>query len=76
MVQTIDSITYIEYKNVLSKAKRYFDYSEINAIPLEEQDGSVEYHQEARYMLGDIMISLDFPEIAISSYSSIFNLNV
>ena len=34
MVQTIDSIIYIESQNVLSKAKfGYFDYSDINAIP-------------------------------------------
>ena len=76
MVQTIDSITYIESQNVLCKAKIYFDYSEINAIPFKEQDEIIGYLQETRYMLGDIMISLDFPEVAINSYFSIFNLNV
>lgn len=66
MMQTIGSITYVNSQNVLSKAKSYFDYSEINGIPLENQDGTNGYHWEARYMLGDIMISPDFPEVAIS----------
>ena len=66
MMQTISSTTYVNSSNVLSKAKSYFGYSAINGIPLENQDGKIGYHWESRYMLGDCMISPDFPEVSIS----------
>ena len=66
MTQTINSVTYINSPNVLSKAKSYFGYSAINGVPLENQNGTVGYHWESRYLLGDCMISPDFPEVNIS----------
>ena len=66
MMQTINSVTYVNSPNVLSKAKSYFGYSEINGVPLEDQDEKIGYHWESRYMLGDCMISPDFPEVSIS----------
>jgi len=66
MMQTISSTTYVNSSNVLSKAKSFFGYSAINGIPLENQDGKIGYHWESRYMLGDCMISPDFPEVSIS----------
>ena len=66
MTKTINSVTYINSPNVLSKAKRYFGYSAINGVPLENQNGTVGYHWESRYLLGDCMISPDFPEVSIS----------
>ena len=32
MIQTINSITYVNSPNVLNKAKSYFVYSEINGV--------------------------------------------
>ena len=66
MLQTISSVTYVNSPNVLNKAKSYFGYSAINGVPLEDQNGTIGYHWESRYMLGDIMISTDFPEVSIS----------
>ena len=66
MMQTINSVTYVNSPNVLNKAKSYFGFSAINGVPLEDQNGTIGYHWESRYMLGDCMISPDFPEVSIS----------
>ena len=66
MIKPINSVTYVNSPNVLNKAKSYFGYSAINGVPLEDQNGTIGYHWESKYMLGDIMTSTDFPEISIS----------
>ena len=66
MIQTINSVTYVNSPNVLNKAKSNFGDSAINGVPLEDQNGTIGYHWESKYMLGDIMTSPDFPEISIS----------
>ena len=55
-------------KNVLKQAKRHFNCDSIEGIELENQGGigSFGSHWEARVMLGDYMISTDYPEITIS----------
>ena len=57
--------------NVIKQAKRHFNCDDIEGIELENQggDGSVGSHWEARIMLGDYMISIDYPEIVISEIS-------
>ena len=57
--------------NVIKQAKRHFNCDNIEGIELENQggDGSVGSHWEARIMLGDYMISIDYPEIVISEIS-------
>ncbi len=57
--------------NVIKQAKRHFNCDNIEGIELENQggDGSVGSHWEARIMLGDYMISTDYPEIVISEIS-------
>ena len=68
--KTVDGITkhYINSTKVLQKAKLHFNCENIKGIELENQggDGSVGSHWEARYMLGDYMISTDYPEVVIS----------
>ena len=64
-----DDIKYIIIsKKVLDKAKEHFGCNDILGIPLENQggEGSVGAHWESRHMLGDYMISTDYPEQAIS----------
>ena len=58
-------------KNVLKQAKRHFNCDSIEGIELENQGGigSFGSHWEARVMLGDYMISTDYPEIVISEIS-------
>ncbi len=58
-------------ENVIKQAKRHFNCDNIEGIELENQggDGSVGSHWEARIMLGDYMISTDYPEIVISEIS-------
>ena len=57
--------------NVIKQAKRHFNCDNIEGIELENQggDGSAGSHWEARIMLGDYMISTDYPEIVISEIS-------
>ena len=66
--QTEGSNSYIISPKAVAKAREHFDCSSITRIPLENQggSGSVGSHWESRYMLGDYMISTDYPDQAIS----------
>ena len=66
--QTEGSNSYIISPKAVAKAREHFDCSSITRIPLENQGGtgSVGSHWESRYMLGDYMISTDYPDQAIS----------
>jgi len=52
----------------LLKARQHFNCGTLSGIPLENQggEGSVGSHWEARYMLGDYMISTDYIDYVIS----------
>ena len=65
---TISGIPYITSKNVVAKAREHFGCSSLRGVPLESQGGSgtAGAHWESRYMLGDYMVSTDFPDSAIS----------
>ena len=68
MTEKRNSIIYVNSENVLSKAKEHFNCNSLTGLPLEDQ-GEEEisgYHWEARYMLGDYMISTDYLDIVIS----------
>ena len=56
---------------VRNLAAQHFNCSSITGVELENQggEGSVGSHWEARVMLGDYMISTDYPEIVISDIS-------
>ena len=73
MKKKINGIDRILFKgnNVLKQAKRHFACDSIEGIELEDQggSGSAGSHWEARIMLGDYMISTDYPEIVISEIS-------
>ena len=60
--------TYINSPKVLEKAKIHFNCPNVKGVQLEDQggEGSAGAHWEARYMLGDYMISTDYPEVVIS----------
>ena len=60
--------TFINSEKVLEKAKIHFNCPNVKGIQLEDQggEGSAGSHWEARYMLGDYMISTDYPEVVIS----------
>ena len=64
-------IYYINSPKVLEKAKLHYGCNTLDGIPLENQggEGTAGSHWEARYMLGDYMISIDYPEIVISDIS-------
>ena len=68
--ETINGVkyTFINSPKVLEKAKIHFNCPNIKGIQLEDQggEGSEGSHWEARYMLGDYMISTDYPEVVIS----------
>ena len=66
--QTEGSKSYIISPNAVAKAREHFGCSSLTRIPLENQGGtgSVGSHWESRYMLGDYMISTDYPDAAIS----------
>ena len=53
---------------VVQAARKHFNCSSIKGIELENQgiEGSIGSHWEARTMLGDYMIAIDYPEIVIS----------
>ena len=61
-------VTFINSPKVLTAARKHFNCITINGVPLENQGGtgSVGSHWEARYMLGDYMISTDYFENVIS----------
>jgi hypothetical protein len=58
-------------ENVIKQAKRHFNCDNIEGIELENQGDNISAgsHWEARIMLGDYMISTDYPEIVISEIS-------
>jgi len=66
--------TYLNSEKVLEKARIHFNCENIKGVPLENQggDGSAGSHWEARYMLGDYMISTDYPEMVISDITLAF----
>ena len=63
-----DSGTQIISSKALLKARQHFNCDSLSGIPLENQggEGSVGSHWEARYMLGDYMISTDYIDYALS----------
>ena len=68
MITTYNGVSYINSPKVLEKAKEHFGCSTIQRIALENDggEGSAGSHWESRYMLGDYMISTDFPDAAMS----------
>ena len=68
MITTYNGVSYIKSPKVLEKAKEHFGCSTIQRIALENDggEGSAGSHWESRYMLGDYMISTDYPDAAIS----------
>ena len=68
MSTTINGYSYINSTKAVEKAREHFNCNLIARIPLEDDggQGSVGGHWEARYMLGDYMISTDFPDAAMS----------
>ena len=68
MNATLNGISYIRSANAVQKARDHFGCGSLKRIPLEDQGGrgSVGSHWESRYMLGDYMISTDYPDTAIS----------
>ena len=61
-------VTFVNSPRVLTKARQHFNCPTLNGIPLENQgaEGSRASHWEARYMLGDYMISTNYIDNAIS----------
>ena len=59
---------YLNSPKVVKRAKLHFNCENIKGVELENQggSGSAGSHWEARYMLGDYMISTDYPEVTIS----------
>ena len=68
LIRTINGMSYIISKNVVTQAQKHFDCNSLIGVPLEDQGGtgSAGSHWESRYMLGDYMVSTDFPDSAIS----------
>jgi len=66
--------TFINSPKVVEKARIHFNCPNIKGIQLEDQggEGSVGSHWEARYMLGDYMISTDYSEVVISDITLAF----
>ena len=68
--EKINGVTknYISSPKVLQRAQLHFNCNNIKGVELENQggEGSAGSHWEARYMLGDYMISTDYPENTIS----------
>ena len=71
--KTVNGInrTFISTSTVRNIAAQHFGCSSIIGVELENQggEGSAGSHWEARVMLGDYMISTDYPEIVISDIS-------
>ena len=61
-------VSFINSPRVLTTARQHFNCTSLTGIPLENQGsvGSVGSHWEARYMLGDYMISSDYCDNVIS----------
>ena len=68
LVTESDSVYYIISPKALSKARQHFNCASISGIPLENQggQGSMGSHWEARYMLGDYMISTNYSDTVLS----------
>jgi len=66
-----NTITLINSPKVLEKAREHFGCNSLEGVPLENQGlaGSAGSHWEARYMLGDYMISTDYLDNVISDIS-------
>ena len=60
--------TLLSTPKVVQAAQKHFNCSSITGIELENQggEGSIGSHWEARTMLGDYMIAIDYPGIVIS----------
>ena len=61
-------ITFVNSPRVLTAARQHFNCTSLNGVPLENQggSGSAGSHWEARYLLGDYMISSDYFDNVIS----------
>ena len=61
-------VSFINSPKVLTTARQHFNCTSLNGIPLENQggSGSAGSHWEARYLLGDYMISSDYFDNVIS----------
>ena len=72
-IKTVNGINrkFLITSTVRNLAAQHFNCSSITGVELENQggEGSVGSHWEARVMLGDYMISTDYPEIVISDIS-------
>ena len=68
MVSDEESTSYITSPKVVEKAREHFNCHSLTRIPLENQGGFDNFgsHWESRYMLGDYMISTDYPDTVIS----------
>ena len=61
-------VSFINSAKVLTTARQHFNCTSLNGVPLENQggSGSAGSHWEARYLLGDYMISSDYFDNVIS----------
>ena len=61
-------VSFVNSPKVLTTARQHFNCKTLNGVPLENQGstGSAGSHWEARYMLGDYMISSDYCDNVIS----------
>lgn len=68
LMKNISSTYYINSPKVLEKAREHFNCDTLTRLYLENQggQGSAGSHWEARYMLGDYMISTNYAETALS----------
>ena len=68
LIRTRGSLSYISSPKILEQVRKHFGCDHLIGIALEDQGGvgSVGSHWESRYMLGDYMISTDYPDVAIS----------
>ena len=71
MITKKNSVSYVHSTNVVLKARQHFNCPSITGVALENQgsEGSVGSHWEARYMLGDYMISTDYIDVVLSDIS-------
>ena len=68
LIKKINDVYYITSPKVLNKARQHFNCASLTGIQLENQgsEGSAGAHWEARYMLGDTMISTNYIEEVMS----------
>ena len=68
LVSDRDSVYYVVSEKTLLKARQHFNCGTLPGVPLENQggEGSIGSHWEARYMLGDYMLSTDYGDTVIS----------